>query len=205
MKFQEINQLEHLSSIAKEYDDKKQLIDNDKILSKGYYRNYFIVLNTTKEKPKFSFGLFVIILCLFGIPVFCNFGNFNYAVIIWLFLLIISCVALIVSYIISINRWNRVVEEYNKLIKKYKTRFLEIQDELNQNKAILEDVDFSNIDAILAILKLDNVNSLNEAIELFKKTNKGQDESISDLTKIIINQQKIELERINLENAKIKN
>ena len=57
----------------------------------------------------------------------------------------------------------------------------------------------------MAILKLDNVNSLNEAIELFKKSNKGQDESISDLTKIIINQQKIELERINLENAKIKN
>lgn len=193
MKQEQINKLEKLSSIVKNYNDKKQLLDNDKVLSNGYYRDYFTANNTTKYKPKFNFSMLIILFCSLGLPALCTLRDINFATIIFLFAFLIGIVVLFICYKKSVSHWIKIKSKYNQDIQECNEIVNNLLTQMQEYKDIMLGVDM-----------LEVVRSIAEAIEIYKNQKNNinkQGKIVSDLTSIIINQQKLELKRINLKNA----
>lgn len=208
MKQEQIKKLEKLSYLVKEYKDKLQLLNNDKILSNGYYRDYFIVNNTTKNRPSFNFGGLIIMICVFLIPALGILNKIDIASILFLLAFLVGTVILIVIYKKNIKHWNIIKFKYDKDIQENKKRVEDLLNQMQKYKSFMLGVDLLEVDDILMILKLDEVKCLSDAVLIYnnqKNNINKQDKTVSDLTSIIINQQKLELERVNLEYIKATN
>ena len=178
MKQEQIKKLEKLSDIVKEYNDKKELLDNGKILSNGYYRDYFIANNTTKNKPVFNFAVLIILICVFLIPAICTLNEINFATIIFLIAFLIGVVVLIVFYKKNISHWVLVKSKFNNDLQQYEKIVKDLLNQMQKYKNFMMGVDLLEVDNLLLILKLDGVKSLSEAVQTYNNQKKQNQLSI---------------------------